>query len=683
MKKNMKVRVLAGSMAVFMAAAAAGFYRESMPAAEVRAGEQTEELKKAAEDILGDETTEETEGIFKDEAVYVKADASGRVMETTVTEWLKNPGQGEVTDSSELENIKNIKGEETFTEGNDGKVAWKAEGEDIYYQGTTKKEAPIGVKVSYKLNGKNISAQELKGSDGKVEIRIDYENKSRETALVDGVETEMYTPFTVVTALMLPTDEYKNVSVDHGKIISDADKAIVAGLAFPGLQENLSLEDSDISIPDSVTITADVKNASIGPTVTLASAQILSEFGLDEVDGFDDLEDSLEALEDAANQLTDGSREAAGGADALALGAGELADGVHTLNDKGGELVSGVNSLADGINAYAGGVSSLAQGSSQLAAGAKTVDEGAVALQDGITKAKDGAAQVSQGLEQTGPAVENMVNQICAGLDGIKGVMSASGISLTSEQAEPLIVPTKNTDDIVSAAMAQVPAELTEEQKASVRAAIASAVQDTQANQRVSADQTGNSDAAAQSIQNAEAAIDNLKDSIVSQSGAMAAQLGQLKGGADAVNEGLGGLSAGAGNLVQGTAQLRGGADALASGAAELNSTSGLLTAGTSKLRDGGSQLSSGTGQLSAGADAVAEGSRTLAEGNLALADGMEEFKTSGIDKLTEAFNGDIEKAVSRIRAMSELGKNYKSFAGIQEGMEGSTKLVIETEGIE
>lgn len=683
MKKNMKVRVLAGSMAVFMAAAAAGICGEGMPAAKVCAEEQIEELEKAAEDILGDEDAKEQDGIFKDEAVYVKADASGQVTETTVTEWLKNPGRGEVADSSELENIKNIKGEEAFTEGSGGKVSWKAEGEDIYYQGTTKKEIPVGVKVSYKLNGKDVSAEELKGSGGRVEIRIDYENKSKETVLVDGQETEMYTPFTVVTALMLPTKEYKNISIDHGKIISDADKAIVAGIAFPGLQDNLSLENSDVDIPDSVTITADVKNASVGPAVTLASAQILSEFGLDDIEGFDDLEDSLTALEDAANQLTDGSEEAADGADTLAGGALELAAGMSTLNDKGGEMVSGVNSLVSGVNAYAGGVSSLAQGSSQLAAGAEGVDNGALVLQEGITNAKDGAAQVSAGLEQAGPAVENMVTQICTSLDGIKGVMGASQISLASDQVETSIVPTKGADEIVSSAMAQIPAELSDEQKASVRAAIASAVQETQMNQEVSVSRTGTGDAAAQSAQDAAAAIDALKAEIANQSGALNTQLGQLKAGADAVNGGLGQLSAGAAKLTQGTAQLRSGADALASGAEELNSSSGLLTAGTSKLQEGSAQLSSGSGQLSAGADAVAEGSLSLAEGNRALADGMQEFKTSGIDKLTEAFDGDIEKAVSRIRAMSDLGKNYRSFAGIQEGMDGSTKFVIETEGVE
>ena len=51
----------------------------------------------------------------------------------------------------------------------------------------------------------------------------------------------MFTPFTMITAMMLPTDEYTNVTIDNGKIMSDADKNIVVGLGFPGLTENLKL----------------------------------------------------------------------------------------------------------------------------------------------------------------------------------------------------------------------------------------------------------------------------------------------------------------------------------------------------------------------------------------------------------------------------------------------------------
>ena len=85
-------------------------------------------------------------------------------------------------------------------------MLWESDGKDIYYQGTTDEELPVEVKVSYKLDGKEITPEELKGKDGKVEITFDYENNSRQLVEINGSQEEMYVPFTMVTSLMLPTD---------------------------------------------------------------------------------------------------------------------------------------------------------------------------------------------------------------------------------------------------------------------------------------------------------------------------------------------------------------------------------------------------------------------------------------------------------------------------------------------
>lgn len=80
----------------------------------------------------------------------------------------------------------------------------------------------------------------------------------------------------------------------------------------------------------------------------------------------------------------------------------------------------------------------------------------------------------------------------------------------------------------------------------------------------------------------------------------------------------------------------------------------------------------SGAGEVAGGSDAHGT-----------CADGMAEFKSEGVDKLAEIFDGDINKVTSRIQAMSDLGLSYRSFAGIRDGMQGSTKFIIETVGVE
>ena len=731
--KNRKVRqMLASSMAVVVGAGLIGTcaYEDSIKAHAQEVNIQ--KLEETAEQALGDSTVEEDGSLYKDESVYVKADASGKVNETTVTEWLKNPNNGKTEDVTELQNVENVKGDETYTTGSEGSVSWKSEGKDIYYQGTTDKELPVDVEITYTLDGKKVEAKDLKGKDGELEMKVQYTNQSKETVDVSGESVEMYTPFAMVTAMMLPNDEYTNVTIDHGKIVSDGDKNIVVGLGFPGMEENLNLEgkDIDIDIPDSFTITADVKNASVGPTMTVASSDVLEQFGLDEIDSFDDLSDSVGELENAAEQLTDGSAKAADGSSALAdgsntlaTGAGTLADGtsalatgvktladgVNTLNSKSGDLTKGVSDLATGVNDYTGGVSALSDGSSKVSAGAEGLKKGLETAQTGIGDLASGVGTLKSGFEgndtEENPGANNLANDTVqaigatsTAIDNLAALIKDMAGNQGAVQAQATI---NGKDQAVEAAVNQLVSAgiVTEENKESCAAAIRTAVNDhisaeaKVTSEKASADPTGAIEAAKTAVGTASTYAAGLQKNV----GALYEGTKTVQGGVEDLKKGNSQLAAGAKDLADGTS-------ALASGTSTLNDKSSLLVAGTSKLKEGGNQLAAGVGQLAAGAssaatgagkvakgagalktgaDTLADGAGTLADGNKTLADGMAEFKTSGIDKIADVFSGDIENVTSRIDAMMTLGRNYKSFAGIKEDMAGSTKFIIETEGVD
>jgi putative membrane protein len=116
--------------------------------------------------VLGNGSMIQAEKVTKEESVYVNADADGDAEKITVSDWLKNAGiNGTLKDKSELKDITNVKGDETFEQSGDG-VSWNAGAQDIYYQGTTDKELPVGVKLVYELDGKEISPEELPGKSG-------------------------------------------------------------------------------------------------------------------------------------------------------------------------------------------------------------------------------------------------------------------------------------------------------------------------------------------------------------------------------------------------------------------------------------------------------------------------------------------------------------------------------------
>lgn len=739
--KKIAKKIVAGSMAVMMAAGLAGTYEYHSNAMQVQAAEQkdkdTQELKETAENVLADHTTDfEDTGFSKEESVYVKADASGNVKKTTVSEWLKNPEKGTISDTSELKDIKNVKGDETFETGSNNNVSWKSEGNDIYYQGTIDKELPVDVKVSYKLDGKSISPKDLKGKSGKVEIQFSYDNKSKQTVNVNGEDVEMYTPFTMVSAMMLSSDEYSNVSVENGKLISDGDKKIVVGVAFPGLANDLNLKDldMDIDIPETVTITADVKDATVGTSITMASAELMNEFGLNDIDSFDDLQDSIDDLEDATNQLVDGSKEAADGskeladgagtlndgAGTLASGAGTLADGVNILNEKSGTLVSGVNTLASGVGTYTAGVASIAK-NSQL------ISDNMQSLQGGVNKLEEQiAAQATQGLGEIKTNINNAktgVDQINSaittslgeGKPGVQGILSnasqaLTGADVTIDQNDVNVtvnsVSLKNSESVNKIIEDSA---LSDDEKNALKNAINSAITKDNMNieYKVELNENGNSklNSAQQKIATANGlvttangALSQLSDTMNTISGGLSALAGENGiGQLEAAFAKNGSVDQGFAQLGQGVSELAAGTQALADGAAELNKNSAPLMAGVTSLKDGGSQLESGVSQLASGANQVADGAgilaggtqtlldgaNTLADGNQTLADGMQEYKEEAIDKLTDLFNGDISGVTDRIDAMTNLAKEYKSFAGISDGVSGTTKFIIETEGID
>ena len=104
------------------------------------------------------------------------------------------------------------------------------------------------------------------------------------------------------------------------------------------------------------------------------------------------------------------------------------------------------------------------------------------------------------------------------------------------------------------------------------------------------------------------------------------------------------------------------------------------------KLLDGIKTVKDGSGQISNGASTLASGSKTLGDGIITLADGTKTLKDGaiklnkdGISKITDIFGKDAKDAINKIEDTLNAGKDYKSFSGINEGMDGSVKFIFKT----
>lgn len=177
-------------------------------------------------------------GVDKSETVYAKANADGTVTETTVEAVLKARDGATIPDVAALRDIINKEGDEEYTTGADNALTWQNSGSAITYEGKSDAALPVTTRVTYYLNGVETAPDDLAGQSGRVRIRFDYTNHTRETVTVDGQEYTVSVPFTAITAVILDGDKFSNVEADNGKVMELDGQTAVLGTAMPGLADS-------------------------------------------------------------------------------------------------------------------------------------------------------------------------------------------------------------------------------------------------------------------------------------------------------------------------------------------------------------------------------------------------------------------------------------------------------------
>ena len=678
----------------------------------------------------------------KDETVYVLAGADGTVQKIIVSDWIKNAMAADsLEDKTELSDIENIKGDESFTLGGDNSCVWDAQGNDIYYQGNIEKELPVQMSVCYTLDGQAIAPEALAGQSGHVTIRFDYQNMQYEEVLLDGKTEKIYVPFTMLTGMLLDTEVFRNVTISNGKLINDGDRIAVVGIAFPGLQEDLAISKEKLDIPDYVEISADVENFEMGMTMTLATTELFGAIDSDKLD-LHELSDAMAELTDAMDQLMDGSSQ--------------LYDGLCTLLEKSGDLVSGINKLAEGAAQLKAGAESLDSGAAQLQAGAAQLSSGLNTLNANSSSLNGGARQVFSSLlsmantqlSEAGLSVPALtIDNYASVLDGVIASLDDTAVYQAAlEQVTATVNANRGMieEKVTEAVQAQVEAEVSAQVTAAVQETVTQAVHENEAQFRaaviqqalgmtveeykaaieaglVTQEQQDAVNAAVEAAMQAEIDARMQREEIQAQINAVTQQTvgEQMQSdeiqaliasntelqvqqaiseamSSDAVQAPLSAAAEGAKSVIAlkssldsynafylGLITYTSGVSSAAAGANELKTGADALKAGTSELSAGAAELLQGIQTMKDSAPALVDGITQLRDGSMELSDGLKQFNEEGIQKLIEAVDGDLDGLSNRIRVTADVAKHYTSFSGISEDMDGDVKFIYKTDSIE
>lgn len=316
--------------------------------------------------------------VEKKETSYLILNADGSVQEQITSDWLhSDDGFDAVTDESDLSDIQNLKSD-VMPEQSGNTLKWTTDETDIYYQGKNSAQAPVGVSIEYTLDGKAVTADELKGQSGHLVATVKLTNNTGEEVTVNGKKRTVYTPFFTVAAAVLPSENFKNITTEHGLVESDSKTQVACYLAMPGMKEAVSdlLPDSfdklDDLMLDTLTLEADVTDCTV-PTFLFAAAPSLSDLDLDEVS--DELGDTMDELTDAIDQLKDGSG-------ALDDAVGTLVESLDTFASSYSQFDAGVDSALNGTQTLANGTENLLENAQLLATKTGELSLGAIQLQN-------------------------------------------------------------------------------------------------------------------------------------------------------------------------------------------------------------------------------------------------------------------------------------------------------------
>lgn len=620
----------------------------------------------------------------KDETVYSKVNSEGNVYETIVTDHLKNQANLDIiNDVSELMNLKNINGEEKFSQ-EDNKLIWKAKGNDIYYQGSSDKQLPIDCKIRYELDGREISSTELAGKSGNVKITIEYVNKSVYVVTIDGKEETLYTPFVIMAGTVVDNTKVKNITVTNGKTIDNGKNTLIAAIACPGIISSLGIENVNPGDMNQIQMKFDVTDFEMNSIYSYITPKILTSEDITKLDQLDGIYSEIKMLEDSSTQLVKGANTLREGTNNYLEKSKEFGNAIATFSSGMATANNSYIQMDSGISTINGKMKELQSGVSQVNRGINQLDNGLNNLKSGVETGKE---VIISELEKNVQSLAEGVDQSIVGKDKEVEVMKEQVIenenSLLKEELKQGISNNilKEVKSDVEKSLESILSDktlgLSDEQRQSIMSSMEkkwscstieskiNTVIDNKVNGTIKQEKEK-----LDAINNDKSGVKNGLKSLKNQaSQSMSTGIKKIELGFDSISGGVEELEKGAEKLQVGSLNLKEGTEQLSLGSETLKRGSTQLKTGINTLSLSSSKLDVANSQLIEGASAIVEGTNTLTEG-------IQIFDKEGIQKVVTYINGNIKGVQTRLKKLQELADEYNNFSGIGEG-EGSVRLIL------
>ena len=307
-------RKLSSMLAVFLCLALCLGFAGYADAAEAAETDPAATESPAAEEAVLPESGPE-------EVIYARLDASGAPQSAYAVVALTLAEEGTVTHYGDYSAVENLT-DTSPIEYADGEVTLTAPAGRYYYQGELASAAlPWEIEISYALDGREISPEELGGRSGSLEVSI-------HTAAVDGSDAYFTEGFMLQISVTLDATLCEDIAARNGTVANAGSDKTITFVVLPGGEGDVGF-------------TAEVSDFTMGG-FTIAAVPYSMESMVGDMSELDEVTGGVSELTGAINQLTNAALT--------------LRNGADELNANGGSLTSASDQIAGALNEVAAGL---------------------------------------------------------------------------------------------------------------------------------------------------------------------------------------------------------------------------------------------------------------------------------------------------------------------------------------
>lgn len=278
----------------------------------------------------------------KDEVIYGNLDANGKTKNMYVVNTFHVTKPGEIVDYGNYSDVRNLTNLSDIEQTADNEIHFQTDEEEFYFQGQLENQPlPWDISITYLLDGKEVSPDELAGKSGDFEIQLT-------TSANKNVDSTFFENYLLQISLTLDPLVFSDIQAPEGTEANEGKNKQISFMVLPDQEEELIL-------------TANVRDFKMDPIdISAVPANIaIEDPDIGNMTGdMESLSDAIRQVNSGMDELNNGITELNSGAEELSNGSTEYRNGMNELNQSSGELVEGSKQIRDVLNEVSGALQS-------------------------------------------------------------------------------------------------------------------------------------------------------------------------------------------------------------------------------------------------------------------------------------------------------------------------------------